>query len=160
MRAKENYCEATLENLFLSLAHTNVSYQIIVQIGERNFTQVKPIITNVYKLIKKYNYPGNIELIIPKPTLYNVLGKESSDHEYWSRKLHLDFTNLLLYSSTKSGFYLHLEDDLIANDHFLNTIESFIGEVGIQNWKLLEFSTLGLLGKLLRMQDIPTLVKY
>ena len=86
MRKTENYYEETMEGLFLSLSHSNISYQIIMQIGERNFTGIKPIITTICKLIQKYNHHDNVEIIIPNPTLYNVLARGTSEKEYWKRK--------------------------------------------------------------------------
>ena len=160
LRKTENYYEETVEGLFLSLSHSNISYQIIIQIGERNLTRIEPIITTIYKLIKKYNHPDKVEIIIPNPTLYNVLGQNSSEKKYWKMKLHLDFAHLLLYSSTKGGFYLHLEDDIVVTDRYLDLVENFVQKVDVQHWKMLEFSTLGLLGKLFKVQDVPKLVRY
>ena len=159
IRHRGNYFRHTLERIFWSLRNTNISFQLIVQIGEKNNSQIEKCISTAYKLVQKYGFSTEIEIIFPNPTLYNILEQGSSELDNWKRKLFLDVIHLLLYVSTKSGFYLHLEDDLDPIDNFLHHIEIFRKEIRVENWIMLEYSTLGFMGKMLKMQHIPKLLE-
>ena len=147
IRHRGNYFRHTLERIFLSLRNTNISFQLIIQIGEKNISQIAKCISTAYKLVQKYGCSSKIEIIIPNPTLYNILEQGPSELDKWRRKLFLDVIHLLLYVSTKSGFYLHLEDDLDPIDNFLHHIEIFRKMIRVENWIMLEYSTLGFMGK-------------
>ena len=158
IRQRDDYFQHTLERIFLSLRNTNISFQLIVQIGEKNDSQIAKCISTASKLAQKYGFSSEIEIVLPNPTLYNVLEHGLTELDKWRRKLFLDVIHLLLYVSTKSGFYLHLEDDLDPIDNFLYHIEIFRKEIRVVNWIMLEYSTLGFMGKMFHMQHVPKLL--
>ena len=53
----------------------------------------------------------------------------------------------------KSQYYIQLEDDVIANPKYLQFIYQKITDQ-VDNWFMLEFSSLGFIGKLFRTSSL------
>ena len=53
----------------------------------------------------------------------------------------------------KSEYYIQLEDDVIANPKYLKFIYQKVSDQ-VDNWFMLEFSSLGFIGKLFRTQSL------
>ena len=157
-RRRDDYFHKTLETL-LDNRSKNISYQLIIQIGERNLFEIEKRIITIRTLLRKYGLTSEMEILLPNPQLYNILPDGPLKLENWRRKLFTDLIHLLLYASTKGGFYLHLEDDIDTASDFLHHIDAFRKEVRHENWAMLEFSTLGFLGKMFKVQNIPRLIQ-
>ena len=59
----------------------------------------------------------------------------------------------------KSEYYVQLEDDVIANPKYLKFIYQKIMDQ-VDNWFMLEFSSLGFIGKLFRTQSLTVINFY
>lgn len=61
----------------------------------------------------------------------------------------------------KSQYYIQLEDDVIANPKYLQFIYQKITDQ-VDNWFMLEFSSLGFIGKLFRTSSLTVklILKY
>ena len=59
----------------------------------------------------------------------------------------------------KSEYYIQLEDDVIANPHYLKFILQKI-EDQVDSWFMLEFSSLGFIGKLFRTASLSVRAFY
>ena len=59
----------------------------------------------------------------------------------------------------KSEYYVQLEDDVIANPKYLKFIYQKIMDQ-VDNWFMLEFSSLGFIGKLFRTQSLTVINSY
>ena len=71
----------------------------------------------------------------------------------------MDYSYLWNWADGKSEFFLQLEDDIIAQHGFLSFIEkSQLSES--DPWFVLEFSTLGFIGKLFRTENLKLLTEY
>lgn len=53
------------------------------------------------------------------------------------------------YAQSKGTFYVQLEDDILAKDHFISTMKSFaLQKISLKrNWLVLDFCQLGFIGK-------------
>lgn len=77
-------------------------------------------------------------------------------------KQNVDYSFLIHYSAGLGQYYLQLEDDISAAENFLTTIKKRIEEQNAKgtNWAMLEFSSLGYIGKLYQSIQIPLLARF
>ncbi|XP_059188512.1 alpha-1,3-mannosyl-glycoprotein 4-beta-N-acetylglucosaminyltransferase C-like isoform X2 [Centropristis striata] len=78
-------------------------------------------------------------------------------------KQNLDYSFLVHYCSSLGRFYLQLEDDVSSAKHFVSSIRRSIQEQEAKKkitWAMLEFSTLGYIGKLYKSADLPLLARF
>ena len=71
----------------------------------------------------------------------------------------MDYSYLWNWADGKSEFFLQLEDDIIAQHGFLSFIEKSQSSEN-DPWFVLEFSTLGFIGKLFRTENLKLLTEY
>lgn len=78
----------------------------------------------------------------------------------WKAKQNIDFVLLWLYVYKKglSKYYLHLEDDVITVQGYIQAMADFI-ENQSRRWTCLEFSQLGMIAKLYHTKDLESLAK-
>uniref|UniRef100_A0A183EWE0 CCR4-NOT transcription complex subunit 11 n=1 Tax=Gongylonema pulchrum TaxID=637853 RepID=A0A183EWE0_9BILA len=53
-----------------------------------------------------------------------------------------------------------LEDDVISKAGFIKRVKEFIAENEAEDWLMLEFSSLGFIGKLFRSSDLTLLTQF
>ncbi|XP_029361842.1 alpha-1,3-mannosyl-glycoprotein 4-beta-N-acetylglucosaminyltransferase C-like isoform X2 [Echeneis naucrates] len=77
-------------------------------------------------------------------------------------KQNLDYSFLIYYTAGLSQFYLQLEDDVSSAKNFLTTIKKRIEdqEEKKTTWVMLEFSSLGYIGKLYKSSHLPLLARF
>ncbi|XP_062283214.1 alpha-1,3-mannosyl-glycoprotein 4-beta-N-acetylglucosaminyltransferase C-like [Scomber scombrus] len=77
-------------------------------------------------------------------------------------KQNLDYAFLVHYSSALGRYYLQLEDDVSSAKNFLTTIKRRVEEQEARKttWAMLEFSSLGFIGKLYKSAHLPQLVRF
>lgn len=74
----------------------------------------------------------------------------------------MDYSFLLHYSAGLGRYYLQLEDDVSTAKHFLTSIKKHIEKIEEKKitWTMLEFSTLGYIGKLYKSANLPLLARF
>ncbi|KAK2183790.1 hypothetical protein NP493_289g02003 [Ridgeia piscesae] len=74
----------------------------------------------------------------------------------------VDFALMFLYAPNVSRYYIQIEDDVKCANGFVPSIERFLTSLAVQhrNWTLVDFSTLGFIGKLLRSTDLRTFAQF
>lgn len=77
-------------------------------------------------------------------------------------KQNLDYSFLIQFCAGLSQYYLQLEDDVSASKSFLSKIRAHIAEQEAKrvNWVMLEFSTLGYIGKLYKSVHLALLSRF
>ncbi|CAG6012643.1 unnamed protein product [Menidia menidia] len=77
-------------------------------------------------------------------------------------KQNLDYSFLIHFSAGLGRFYLQLEDDVLSARSFLSTIRRRVTEQSQKtpSWAMLEFSSLGYIGKLYRAEQLPLLARF
>ncbi|XP_035829309.1 alpha-1,3-mannosyl-glycoprotein 4-beta-N-acetylglucosaminyltransferase B [Aplysia californica] len=108
---------------------------------------------------------GILEVFSPKPEFYPNLARlkltlgDAKERVRWRSKQNLDYAFLMLHAWTRGEYYIQLEDDLSAQKGFItsmsNTINKQYGE-----WFLLQFSTLGFIGRLFKCSDVPKIMEF
>lgn len=109
---------------------------------------------------------GLLEVIVPPPGFYPNLDSlketfgDTPERVRWRTKQNLDYSFLMLYARSRGVYYVQLEDDVVAKPGFLTVMKSFAYQQKSDDWILLEFSTLGFIGKLFKSADVPFVVEF
>ncbi|ESO90700.1 hypothetical protein LOTGIDRAFT_123029, partial [Lottia gigantea] len=167
-RSNISYLDQTLQSLIEGLDSTEKEdCLIIVFIAEPNDTAyVEKEGQRIKERFPAEVKSGLIEVIAPPagfyPNLDNVQETfgDSKQRVKWRTKQNLDFSFLMLYAKNRGIYYVQLEDDVISKPGYLSVIKSFTYQQKDANWLLLEFSSLGFIGKLFRSADLPMVVEF
>ncbi|XP_067447367.1 alpha-1,3-mannosyl-glycoprotein 4-beta-N-acetylglucosaminyltransferase C [Thunnus thynnus] len=87
---------------------------------------------------------------------------DAPDRVSFRSKQNLDYSFLIHYSTGLGQYYLQLEDDISSAKNFLSTIKRHVEEQEAKKttWAMLEFSSLGFIGKLYRSAHLPLLARF
>ena len=84
-----------------------------------------------------------------------------TERDVWRTKQSLDYVFLWSYIwQTKAEYFLQLEDDIIASPKSSEFITKQIEQAKRSNWFMLEFSSLGFIGKLFKRDNLMQLITY
>ena len=142
--------------------HGTNGVSIIVCICDRHRACREDIKTNLTLTFFPHVKSGLIRIIETPETLYTPLSSlkrtfnDSKQRVWWRSKQNLDYSYLMEYCAQRSQYYLHLEDDVITVPNFINKIENYMESVN-RTWTMLEFSTLGFIGKFFKSRDVQRL---
>ncbi|XP_025088478.1 alpha-1,3-mannosyl-glycoprotein 4-beta-N-acetylglucosaminyltransferase B-like [Pomacea canaliculata] len=109
---------------------------------------------------------GLLEVIVPPPGFYPNLSSlretfgDTQERVKWRSKQNLDYSFLMLYARSRGVYYVQLEDDVVAKPGYLTVMKSFAHLQKSNDWLLLEFSTLGFIGKMFKSADLPFVVEF
>lgn len=123
------------------------------------------IIQKVKVKYTKYLESGFLQVMrIPQrfyPTLIDLKRnfRDSNKRVQWRSKQNADFGFMFLYSMNVSQYYIQLEDDVTCAFGFYPAIKNFIMAQRTV-WSVLDFSSLGFIGKLFRSVDLIKLGKF
>ncbi|XP_048589545.1 alpha-1,3-mannosyl-glycoprotein 4-beta-N-acetylglucosaminyltransferase B isoform X2 [Nematostella vectensis] len=166
-RQKSSYLLNTLASLLDGMNQDDKDDTVIVVfIAETDAGYVKQIATSVSERFPADIEAGSIEVVAPHASFYPDLDNlpltfgDSKDRVKWRTKQNLDFCYLMMYSQKKARFYVQLEDDVVATPGFANTIRTFAIQQDSNRWLMLEFSSLGFIGKLFRSTDLNKLIEF
>lgn len=168
-RAQHSYLHTTLKSIINNTARDDLErIHIVVGVSYLNRTCAEEVKNIMYGSFDTYLDSGVIELIgIPYgayPVLKN-LRRTYNDEEYrvlWRSKQNIEYAFIMSYSQNTSKYYLQLEDDVTTVPGYLKEIDTFINETK-DYWAVLEFSSLGFIGKMFRSTDVhkmATLLRY
>ena len=99
---------------------------------------------------------GLLEVIQASPRCYPRLRdlrqrfNDTSARVTWRSKQAVDFALMFNYASTKSQYYIQLEDDVISVPGYIEHIKATLNTTTDVDWGVLSFSSLGFIGKLFR----------
>lgn len=152
-RKNENYLSSTLSSVVNHLYGVKgVSVVVCVCDTRRECREnIKTNLTRTFlphiksELIHVIETPGN--LYTPLSSLKRTFN-DSEERVHWRSKQNLDYSYLMQYCANRSDYYLHLEDDVITVPNFIDKIQNYMESVN-KPWAMLEFSTLGFIGKFL-----------
>ncbi|RUS78337.1 hypothetical protein EGW08_013888, partial [Elysia chlorotica] len=108
---------------------------------------------------------GLLEMVVPKAGFYPNLDNlpptlgDNPIRVKWRTKQNLDYAYLMMHASTRGKYYLQLEDDVQATKGFITSIKKAIA-FNRGNWFILEFSTLGFIGRLFHTNQVPNMAEF
>lgn len=109
---------------------------------------------------------GLLEIILPNFSFYPNLEKiepnlgDSKIRTKWRTKQNLDFSYLMMYAQTRGKFYCQMEDDIVAKPGYFAAMMKFVFVQKNNKWIVLEFSSLGFIGKLFHTCDVPSVSQF
>ncbi|VDO27333.1 unnamed protein product [Haemonchus placei] len=82
---------------------------------------------------------------------------DSPERMQWRTKQNLDYIYLMNYGSRRADYYMQLEDDIKATSRYGRIIFDYIKFKQDRPWFIMQFSTLGAIGRLYRSEDVKYL---
>ncbi|XP_065058862.1 alpha-1,3-mannosyl-glycoprotein 4-beta-N-acetylglucosaminyltransferase B-like isoform X1 [Rhopilema esculentum] len=165
-REQQSYLSGTLRSLINGLTDDDRSeIVLIVFIGDAPSVAKK----RVEKLSKAFSdavSEGILEFIVPNQEFYPDMKNlpltfnDSPDRVRWRTKQNLDYSFMMMYAQNKARFYCQLEDDIVATPAYASTILTFALQQENNDWFMLEFSSLGFIGKLFKSSDLSVMVDF
>lgn len=166
-RENASYLIQTLGNLISNMNEAERSDTlVIVFVGETEERLVNSIANQIESQFADHVKSGLLEVIAPPASYYPNLNEvkinlnDPIDRVRWRSKQNLDYAFLMMHAQPKVKFYMQLEDDIVTVPGFITDIHKYVESSEKLNWFILDFSTLGFIGKLFRASDLPDLIAY
>eukprot|EP00057_Strongylocentrotus_purpuratus_P031310 XP_784243.3 PREDICTED: alpha-1,3-mannosyl-glycoprotein 4-beta-N-acetylglucosaminyltransferase A [Strongylocentrotus purpuratus] len=166
-RDVQSYLMETLHSLVNGLSQEEkLECLIVVFIAEVDKDYVTKEAAGIQKEFSAEVDSGLIEVISPPAEYYPDLNSiketfgDTSERVKWRTKQNLDFSFLMMYSRIRGTYYCQLEDDIVAVPGYLTTMKNFAMQQSTKDWLLLEFSSLGFIGKLFKSSDLNLVVEF
>ncbi|RWS22878.1 Alpha-1:3-mannosyl-glycoprotein 4-beta-N-acetylglucosaminyltransferase B-like protein, partial [Leptotrombidium deliense] len=165
-RPEKNYLLITLQSLIENLNVTERNKTLLVLlIAEIDAMKVNNITSSVHSLFGEHIESGLLEIIYPPISYYpEYINRNTLEEQMflvrWRTKQNLDFAFLMNYCKDRAEYYIQLEDDLITRENYIQLIEKRVKDISqyYKDWFLINFATLGFIGKLFKATDLPMLI--
>ena len=180
VRRARAYLDRTVASLVTGMSDLNRTQSRIVILDAEPEAGANPVINELKQTWPDLVASGFITVLRRESPL-ELESDVLSLKERWQRKQALDCVELFQRCSTLGEYYLHVEDDIIASSGFLAAVERRLESHVARgsNWRILSFYNsykmrdddsysetrlnrhyFGLIGQLLRSQDLPDLARY
>jgi len=166
-REQKSYLIKTLKSLMSESSENEKKKSLfLVFIAETDRKVVQNLVEEITSKFKEETNSGYIEIISPHKDFYpdftNISStfNDSKERVIWRTKQNLDYIYMMsyIYSYYDVKYYIQMEDDIIAKNSYILAIDLFIEYSVQKSWFILEFSTLGFIGKLIKKEDLLTLI--
>lgn len=120
----------------------------------------------MYDELGQFMKDGLLEILVPSPHYYPDFGTitptfdDSPERMKWRTKQNLDYAYLMMYCRNRANYYMQLEDDVVTKPGYYTKILDHIDRYNTTNWYLLEYSSLGFIGKLFRTKDLSIMIEF
>ncbi|XP_038673833.1 alpha-1,3-mannosyl-glycoprotein 4-beta-N-acetylglucosaminyltransferase A [Scyliorhinus canicula] len=166
-RKVKSYLAETLHSLLDKLSsEEKLDCVIVVFVGETDLDHVHSVVGTLEKEFFAEINAGLIEVISPPIAYYPDLTNlketfgDSKERVRWRTKQNLDYCFLMMYAQKRGIYYVQLEDDIVAKDHYFSTMKNFALQLSSEDWMVLEFSQLGFIGKMFQSPDLNLIVEF
>ncbi|XP_061543809.1 alpha-1,3-mannosyl-glycoprotein 4-beta-N-acetylglucosaminyltransferase C-like [Phycodurus eques] len=168
-RKKGSYLIPTLVSLFSQSSHEERSSMVVVVLlADFDVSWRKTTVTKLKSEFSSALEQGHLLVIHVTEEWYPPTAglkrnyNDSPERVSYRSKQNLDYAFLVHYSSGLSRYYLQLEDDVSSAKNFPTTIKKCIEEQEAKKttWAMLEFSSLGYIGKLYQSAHLPLLARF
>ncbi|XP_061649148.1 alpha-1,3-mannosyl-glycoprotein 4-beta-N-acetylglucosaminyltransferase C-like isoform X2 [Phyllopteryx taeniolatus] len=168
-RKKGSYLIPTLVSLFSQSSHEERSSMVVVVLlADFDVSWRKTTVTKLKSEFSSALEQGHLLVIHVTEEWYPPTAglkrnyNDSPERVSFRSKQNLDYAFLVHYSSGLGRYYLQLEDDVSSAKNFPTTIKKCIEEQEAKKttWAMLEFSSLGYIGKLYQSAHLPLLARF
>ncbi|XP_070959645.1 alpha-1,3-mannosyl-glycoprotein 4-beta-N-acetylglucosaminyltransferase B-like isoform X1 [Oncorhynchus clarkii lewisi] len=166
-RQKQSYLVSTLNSLLYDLSPSERNDTvIIIFVAETDAEYVNSVAELLEKNFPKDVHSGLLEVVSPSQYFYPNFSRlretfgDSKERVKWRTKQNLDYSFLMLYAQEKGTYYVQLEDDIVANPGYSQTMKTYVRKLATDDWMFLEFSQLGFIGKMFRASDLPMIAEF
>ncbi|XP_016965822.1 alpha-1,3-mannosyl-glycoprotein 4-beta-N-acetylglucosaminyltransferase B [Drosophila biarmipes] len=173
LRPRRNYVLQTVNFLIRRMTpEQRDSSLIVIYVGETRLQFAKFIVKELSANHSRHMRAGLIDVIAPPLNYYpnfsrlHITLHDDPQRVRWRTKQNLDYIYLMSYARTKGSYYLQLEDDVLANEGFMDYIHKFALLHGNfrfahqPDWIVMSFSDLGFIGKLFPAAVLESFVTY
>uniref|UniRef100_A0A8K9Y2Q8 Alpha-1,3-mannosyl-glycoprotein 4-beta-N-acetylglucosaminyltransferase B n=1 Tax=Oncorhynchus mykiss TaxID=8022 RepID=A0A8K9Y2Q8_ONCMY len=160
-RQKQSYLVSTLNSLLYDLSPSERNDTVIII-----FVAEVTCSDNLIGAFPKDVHSGLLEVVSPSQYFYPNFSRlretfgDSKERVKWRTKQNLDYSFLMLYAQEKGTYYVQLEDDIVANPGYSQTMKTYVRKLATDDWMFLEFSQLGFIGKMFRASDLPMIAEF
>ncbi|XP_027261951.2 alpha-1,3-mannosyl-glycoprotein 4-beta-N-acetylglucosaminyltransferase-like protein MGAT4D isoform X2 [Cricetulus griseus] len=162
-RRQHSYLKQTLTSILSRMTPEEEKDSVVIVSVADTDDYLNYVLDMVKTKFKRQVQSGSLE-VISIPTFFYpsiLLGKKAKeDSDSWQMKQVLDCCILMLYAQPKATYYLQLEDDIIARKMYFTKMKDFVNSLTSKNWLFIEFSVLGLIGKLFQSKDLLDFVHF
>ncbi|XP_051914241.1 alpha-1,3-mannosyl-glycoprotein 4-beta-N-acetylglucosaminyltransferase C-like isoform X1 [Hippocampus zosterae] len=168
-RKKDSYLISTLVSLFSqSSPEERSSMVVVVLLADFDIYWLTTTVTKIKSQFSSALQQGHLLVIhVPEECYPPTAGLKQNYNDAPERvsfrsKQNLDYAFLVHYSAGLGRYYLQLEDDVSSAKNFPTTIKKYIQEQEAKKttWAMLEFSSLGYIGKLYKSAHLPLLTRF
>ncbi|XP_069382700.1 alpha-1,3-mannosyl-glycoprotein 4-beta-N-acetylglucosaminyltransferase C-like [Paralichthys olivaceus] len=168
-RKKGSYLIPTLQSLFhQSSTEERSSMVVVVLLADFDDSWRVTTVREVKTAFASELEQGQLVVIhVPQDWYPPLTGlkrnyNDSPQRVSFRSKQNMDYSFLIHYSASLAQYYLQLEDDVSSAKNFLTTIRRHVKgqEAKKITWAMLEFSSLGYIGKLYKSVHLPLLVRF
>ncbi|ELR46443.1 hypothetical protein M91_13309, partial [Bos mutus] len=132
---------------------------VVVHLAGADPAWLAETVLNISSLFSPQILAGQLLLIHAPPDAYPPAGAGASGRELYSEQ-NVDHAFLMSSASKLSEYFLLLEDNAFCAPNFISHVQWKVDTLRSQPWAFLEFANLGVLGKLFRSSDLPTLAHF
>uniref|UniRef100_A0AAZ3NMH8 Alpha-1,3-mannosyl-glycoprotein 4-beta-N-acetylglucosaminyltransferase B n=1 Tax=Oncorhynchus tshawytscha TaxID=74940 RepID=A0AAZ3NMH8_ONCTS len=160
-RQKQSYLVSTLKSLLYDLSPSERNDTVIII-----FVAEVTCSDTLIGAFPKDVHSGLLEVVSPSQYFYPNFSRlretfgDSKERVKWRTKQNLDYSFLMLYAQEKGTYYVQLEDDIVANPGYSQTMKIYVRKLATDDWMFLEFSQLGFIGKMFRASDLPMIAEF
>ena len=164
----EAYLLSTLTRILNSIQASqnilNSNVLILLQISEPDDTKKLKILNSVQTLFSKFIVSGLLKIYFSYKAPENQIITDNFNdgiiRAEWRTKQNLDIIQLWTksFENFNAAYYLHLEDDVISDQNFIQTVFTEIERN--PDFFVLDFSGIGFIGKLFQTDKLKDLTTY
>ncbi|XP_031239226.1 alpha-1,3-mannosyl-glycoprotein 4-beta-N-acetylglucosaminyltransferase-like protein MGAT4E [Mastomys coucha] len=135
---------------------------VLVHLADSDPTWLRRTIFHISSLYQSQILTGQLLVIHAPPDAYptvNNVQNEISQEQIYSKQ-NVDHAFLMSFATKLSTYFLLIEDNVFCAPNFVSHIRSKVNYRKPSTWVLLEFSNMGILGKLLHSRDLPLLAHF
>ncbi|XP_077934795.1 alpha-1,3-mannosyl-glycoprotein 4-beta-N-acetylglucosaminyltransferase-like protein MGAT4E [Halichoerus grypus] len=135
---------------------------VLVHLAHSDLTGLRETVLHISTLFSPQILAGQLLLIHAPPDAYpsvDDMRNEAHHGEFYSKQ-NIDHAFLMSFATGLSEYFLLLEDNVFSAPNFITHIHWKVNTMRSNPWVLLEFSNMGILGKLFHSKDLPLLAHF
>lgn len=169
-RPKRNYIIPTLESLIYNVPTSHMKKVLFVvlfaDIDRKYVTSIMHVLQSKFD---REIQGGLLQLIVPSRKFYPDFHQFERPHFFqgpypqflWTSKQNYDYAYLMLNCKKLGKFYIQMEDDVETHNMYIQHLEEAVSKKSLgKHWFVIDFSTLGFIGKLFHSKDITLVAQF
>ncbi|XP_010629171.1 alpha-1,3-mannosyl-glycoprotein 4-beta-N-acetylglucosaminyltransferase-like protein MGAT4E isoform X2 [Fukomys damarensis] len=140
---------------------------VLVHLADSDLAWLKDTTARISSLFSSQILAGQLLLIHAPPAAYPTVNGSpgagavaEADHGKGYSKQNVDHAFLMSFAAKLSDYFLLIGDTVFCAPNFVTHIYSKVTALKPSPWVLLEFSNVGLIGKLFHSRDLPALAHF
>ncbi|KAM6217316.1 alpha-1,3-mannosyl-glycoprotein 4-beta-N-acetylglucosaminyltransferase-like protein MGAT4E [Rhynchocyon petersi] len=153
----------TLDFLFRASSKAEQKrFTVLIHLADSDLIWLRDTVDRISSLFSSQILAGQLLLLHAPSDVYSPVD-DTGDNDYpgaFYSKQNVDYAFLMSYATNLSDYFLLLEDNVFCSPNFVSQIRGKVTDMNFHQWALMEFSNMGLLGKLFHSKDLPLLTQF